>query len=129
MRMIPTRSFPPAINLPVTTHGANSFRKRLAVCIKHYSILTGCRRFSWARLKNLPAADRGTAEFPPLSMDQIKVLVISSVVPNALGSGGELVLHRHLKLNPRIQFEVMSWQRFPFRLKLIGKLRELGLRS
>jgi glycosyltransferase involved in cell wall biosynthesis len=62
-------------------------------------------------------------------MDRIKVLVLSSVVPNALGSGGELVLHRHLKLNPRIQSEVVSWQRFPFRLKVIGKLRELGFRS
>jgi glycosyltransferase involved in cell wall biosynthesis len=59
-------------------------------------------------------------------MDRIKVLVLSSVVPNALGSGGELVLHRHLKLNPRIQSQVVSWQRFPFRLKVIGKLRELG---
>lgn len=62
-------------------------------------------------------------------MDPIRVLVLSSVVPNALGSGGELVLHRHLKLNPRIQSEVVSWQRFPFRLKVIGKLRELGFRS
>jgi len=59
-------------------------------------------------------------------MDRIKVLVLSSVVPNALGSGGELVLHRHLKLNPRIQSQVVSWRRFPFRLKVIGKLRELG---
>src|SRR5436309_3242778 len=62
-------------------------------------------------------------------MDPIRVLVLSSVVPNGLGSGGELVLHRHLKLNPRIQSEVVSWQRFPFRLKLIGKLRQLGFRS
>ena len=62
-------------------------------------------------------------------MDQIKVLVISSVVPNARGSGGELVLHRHLKLNPQIQSEVLSWERFPLRLKVIGKLREIGLRS
>jgi glycosyltransferase involved in cell wall biosynthesis len=62
-------------------------------------------------------------------MDPIRVLVLSSVVPNALGSGGELVLHRQLKLNPRIQSEVVSWQRFPFRLKVIGKLRELGFRS
>jgi glycosyltransferase involved in cell wall biosynthesis len=62
-------------------------------------------------------------------MDRIKVLVVSSVVPNALGSGGELVLHRHLKSNPRIESEVVSWQQFPFRLKVIGKLRELGLRS
>jgi len=59
-------------------------------------------------------------------MDRIKVLVISSVVPNALGSGGELVLHRHLKSSPRIESEVALWQRFPFRLKVIGKLRELG---
>jgi glycosyltransferase involved in cell wall biosynthesis len=62
-------------------------------------------------------------------MDPIRVLVLSSVVPNGLGSGGELVLHRHLKLNPRIQSEVVSWQRFPFRLKVIGKLRQLGFRS
>jgi glycosyltransferase involved in cell wall biosynthesis len=62
-------------------------------------------------------------------MDPIRVIVLSSVVPHALGSGGELVLHRHLKLNPRIQSEVVSWQRFPFRLKIIGKLRELGFRS
>jgi glycosyltransferase involved in cell wall biosynthesis len=62
-------------------------------------------------------------------MDRIKVLVLSSVVPNALGSGGELVLYRHLKQNSDIQSEVMSWQRFPFRLKLIGKLRKLGFRS
>src|SRR5262245_26452730 len=62
-------------------------------------------------------------------MDRIKVLVISSVVPNARWSGGELVLHRHLKSNPRIQSEVVSWQRFPLRLKVIGKLRQLGFRS
>ena len=62
-------------------------------------------------------------------MQPIKVLVVSSVVPNALGSGGELVLHQHLKSNPRIQSEVVCWQRFPFRLKVIGKLRELGFRS
>lgn len=62
-------------------------------------------------------------------MNRIKVLVLSSVVPNALGSGGELVLHRHLKLNPQIQSEVVSWRRFPFRLKVIGKLRQLGFRS
>ena len=56
-------------------------------------------------------------------------MVISSVVPNAGGSGGELVLHRHLKLNPEVDATVVSWQRFPFRLKLIGKLRELGFHS
>jgi glycosyltransferase involved in cell wall biosynthesis len=61
-------------------------------------------------------------------MDRIKVLVLSSVVPNARASGGELVLHRHLEVNSRIQSEVVSWQRFPFRLKLIGKLRQLGFR-
>lgn len=59
-------------------------------------------------------------------MDRIKVLVVSSVVPNARGSGGELVLHRHLESNPRIESEVVSWQRFPFRLKVIGKLRDVG---
>ena len=62
-------------------------------------------------------------------MDRIKVLVVSSVVPNARGSGGELVLHRHLKSNSRIDCEVVPWQRFPFRLKLIGKLRQLGFHS
>ena len=62
-------------------------------------------------------------------MDRIKVLVVSSVVPNARSSGGELVLHRHLKSNPRIESEVVSWQRFPLRLKVIGKLRELGFQS
>jgi glycosyltransferase involved in cell wall biosynthesis len=62
-------------------------------------------------------------------MDRIKVLVISSVVPNARGSGGELVLYRHLKSNPRIESEIVLWQRFPFRLRVIGKLRDLGLQS
>jgi len=62
-------------------------------------------------------------------MERIKVLVISSVVPNARGSGGELVLHRRLKSNLQIESEVVSWQRFPFRLKIIGKLRELGFQS
>ena len=62
-------------------------------------------------------------------MDRIKVLVVSSVAPNARGSGGELVLHRYLKSNPRIESEIVSWQRFPFRLKVIGKLRELGFQS
>jgi glycosyltransferase involved in cell wall biosynthesis len=61
-------------------------------------------------------------------MDPIRVLVVSSVVPNALGSGGELVLHRSLKLNPRIEADVVRWQEFPFRLKVIGKLRQLGFR-
>ena len=62
-------------------------------------------------------------------MGEIKVLIFSSVVPNARGSGGELVLHRHLELNPRIRCELVHWQQFPFRLKLIGKLRQLGFRS
>ena len=62
-------------------------------------------------------------------MDRIKVLVLSSVVPNALGLGGELLLHRNLKLNQRIESEAVSWRRFPFRLKVIGKLREIGFRS
>lgn len=57
------------------------------------------------------------------------MLVVSSVVPNARGSGGELVLHRHLKSNPEIESKVVSWQRFPFRLKVIGKLREIGFQS
>ena len=59
-------------------------------------------------------------------MDQIKVLVVSSVVPNPRGSGGELLLHRHLDLSPEIRCELVRWQRFPLRLKLIGKLRQLG---
>jgi glycosyltransferase involved in cell wall biosynthesis len=62
-------------------------------------------------------------------MEPIKALVLSSVVPNALGSGGELVLDRHLNWNPAIQSEVVCWHRFPFRLKVIGKLRELGFGS
>jgi glycosyltransferase involved in cell wall biosynthesis len=61
-------------------------------------------------------------------MDRIKVVVISSVVPDALGSGGELVLHRHLKSNPEIHSEIVCWKEFPFRLKVIGKLREIGFR-
>ena len=62
-------------------------------------------------------------------MGRMKVLVVSSVVPDARGSAGELVLHRHLEVNPHIQSEVVSWQRFPLRLKLIGKMRQLGFRS
>jgi glycosyltransferase involved in cell wall biosynthesis len=62
-------------------------------------------------------------------MREIKVLIFSSVVPDARGSGGELVLHRHLELNPRIRCELVRWQQCPFRLKLIGKLRQLGFRS
>jgi glycosyltransferase involved in cell wall biosynthesis len=62
-------------------------------------------------------------------MDRIKVLVVSSVVPDERGSGGELVLYRHLKSNPEIQSEILSWKRFPVRLKVIGKLRELGFKS
>ncbi len=62
-------------------------------------------------------------------MDRTKVLVISSVVPSAVGSGGELVLHRHLNQNPAIQSEIVSWHRFPLRLRIIGKLRQLGFRA
>jgi len=62
-------------------------------------------------------------------MDRIKVLVISSVVPNARGSGGELVLYRQLKSNPEIHCEVVSWKEFPLRLKAIGKLGDIGFRS
>ena len=62
-------------------------------------------------------------------MEQIKVLIFSSVVPNARGSGGELLLHRHLELNPGIRCQLVQWQWFPFRLKLIGKLRQLGFQS
>ena len=62
-------------------------------------------------------------------MDRIKVLVVSSVIPNEPGSGGELVLHRHLKSITQVESKVVSWQRFPFRLKIIGKLREIGFQS
>jgi glycosyltransferase involved in cell wall biosynthesis len=62
-------------------------------------------------------------------MESIRVLILSSVVPNAVGLGGELLLHRILQLNPRIESEAVSWRRFPFRLKVIGKLREIGFRS
>lgn len=62
-------------------------------------------------------------------MDRIKVLVLSTVVPNGQSSGGELLLHRYLTLDPSIQSEVVSWQGFPFRLKVIGKLKQVGLRS
>ena len=61
-------------------------------------------------------------------MDEIKVLIVSSVVPSE-SSGGEMILHRHLKLNPEIQCELVHWQWFPFRLKLIGKIRQLGYQS
>src|SRR6516165_7550164 len=128
MKTIPTQSFPPVVKSLMTLRGANSFRNRLPVCIKRYSILTGSRKFSWARLRNWSASEDRVTE-SCVSMDPIKVLVLSSVVPNAVGSGGELMLHRHLKLNCGIQFEVVRWQRFPFRLKLIGKLRQLGFQS
>src|SRR5437773_8618222 len=62
-------------------------------------------------------------------MDLIRVLVLSTVIPSALGSGGELILLRCLELNPRIESEVVCWRQFPFRLKVIGKLRQLGFRS
>jgi glycosyltransferase involved in cell wall biosynthesis len=62
-------------------------------------------------------------------MSPIKVLVFSSVVPDARGSGGELVLHRHLKSNPGIHSDVVCWKEFPLRLEVIGKLREIGFRS
>jgi glycosyltransferase involved in cell wall biosynthesis len=62
-------------------------------------------------------------------MREIRVLIFSSVVPNARGSGGELVLHRHLESSPGIRCELVRWQGFPFRLKLIGKLRQVGFQS
>jgi glycosyltransferase involved in cell wall biosynthesis len=61
-------------------------------------------------------------------MDRIRVLAVSSVVPDAFGSGGGLVLHRHLKSNPEIHSEVLCWKEFPLRLKVIGKLRQIGFR-
>jgi len=61
-------------------------------------------------------------------MSQIKVLVLSSVVPSARGAA-EMVLHLHLKLNPDVESAIVSWQRCPFRLKFIGKLKQLGFRS
>ena len=62
-------------------------------------------------------------------MDRIKVLLLSSVVPDARGTGGELVLHRHLMLNPNIESRVVSWPQFPLRIRFIGKLRQLGFLS
>lgn len=41
---------------------------------------------------------------------------------------GNLVLHRYLNLNPHIKTQVVKWSRFPLRLKIIGKLRQLGFR-
>ena len=58
--------------------------------------------------------------------DKIKILVISSVVPNAKDVGGELVLHRYLHEDPDIEVEVFRWAKFPLRLKIIGKMKKLG---
>jgi len=58
--------------------------------------------------------------------DKIKILVISSVVPNAKDIGGELVLHRYLHEDPDIEVEVFRWAKFPLRLKIIGKMKKLG---
>ena len=57
---------------------------------------------------------------------KIKLLVISSVVPNAASYGGELVLHRYLELDPKIETRVFKWGRFPLRLKVIAKLKQVG---
>jgi glycosyltransferase involved in cell wall biosynthesis len=62
-------------------------------------------------------------------MGEIKILIVSSVVPDARASGGELVLHRHLELNPEIRCDIVRWQQFPLRLKFIGKMRQLGFQS
>ena len=80
-------------------------------------------------MKNWFEAEDRITEFAQRVMNQIKVLVVSSVVPNARGSGGELVLDRYLRSNQQIQSEVVSWRQFPLRLKVIGKLREVGLQS
>jgi glycosyltransferase involved in cell wall biosynthesis len=56
----------------------------------------------------------------------VKILVVSSVIPDANGMSGNLVLHRYLNLNPCIKTEVLKWTEFPLRLKIIGKLRQCG---
>src|SRR5690242_18253373 len=127
-RRILRQSSLPAVNSLRTRLGAISFRVKLRGCTRRSSILTGCRRCLCRRLKNFSALETDTARCRGL-MDQIKVLVLSSVVPNAFGSGGELVLHQHLKVNPKIESQVMRWEGFPLRLRLIGKLRELGFPS
>lgn len=59
---------------------------------------------------------------------KIKIFVISSVVPNGSGYGGELVLHRYLDQDSMIEHEVFSISKFPLRLKVIAKLKQLGFR-
>src|SRR5438477_13019161 len=60
--MMPTRLFLPVVRLPTTLRGANSFRNRRGNYIRRYLILTGCRKFSWAKLKNWSAAEDRVAE-------------------------------------------------------------------
>jgi len=49
-------------------------------------------------------------------------------VPNGGGYGGELVLHRYLDQDPMIEHEIFHITKFPLRLKIIGKLRQLGFK-
>src|SRR5262245_59430828 len=108
--MIPMRLFPPVVRLRMTLRGASSFRNRPLIYIRPFLILIDCKKFSLAKLKTSSAAEEVTESCAAFPMERIKVLVISSVVPNARGSGGELVLHRHLNANPQIECEVVSWE-------------------
>jgi len=58
---------------------------------------------------------------------KIRIFVISAVVPDAFGFGGELVLHRYLNLDPDVETKIYKWTTYPFRLRIIGKLKGLGL--
>lgn len=49
-------------------------------------------------------------------------------MPNGGGYGGELVLHRYLDQDPTIEHEIFRKTKFPLRLKIIGKLRQLGFK-
>ena len=49
-------------------------------------------------------------------------------MPNGGGYGGELVLHRYLDQDPMIEHEIFHITKFPLRLKIIGKLRQLGFK-
>jgi hypothetical protein len=56
-----------------------------------------------------------------------RIYVISSVVPDGNGFGGPLVLSRYLK-SPDLEVKVFKWNKFPLRLKIIGKLKQVGLK-
>src|SRR6266478_7868609 len=60
--MMPTRLFPLVVKLPMTLRGTNSFRNRPGNYIRRCSILTGCRKFSWGKLKNWSAAEDRVTE-------------------------------------------------------------------